>query len=304
MCPSRSSAARAQSASSSTGEALGRRDAAREGDRRHRARLDGRQLDDEARAARLAALVAQVAAVRASVGARDREPEAGAGDPVARDAGAREPLEQRVLELVRDAGPESSTETRTAPSTTCACTRTGACAVAEGVRDEVGDDVVEDRRVDVRVEVGAATLDLTSAVARRRRPRRPPRAARAGRCAAAGPRPPPRRGATGRAAARRATPCAPSAARARCGAPPAARRRAGRRGGCSVCTKPWIVVTGVRSSCAASATKFAITSFARSSASRDSCSCSKRRTRSSAIAGQRSDRPQHARARSSPKNGA
>ena len=60
------------------------------------------------------------------------------------------------------------------------------------------------------------------------------------------------------------------------------RRRAGRPGGCSVCTKPWIVVTGVRSSCAASATKLAITSFARSSASRDSCSCSNRRTRSSA----------------------
>ena len=38
----------------------------------------------------------------------------------------------------------------------------------------------------------------------------------------------------------------------------------------SVWTKPWIVVTGVRSSCAASATKFVISSFARSSASRDS----------------------------------
>ena len=52
----------------------------------------------------------------------------------------------------------------------------------------------------------------------------------------------------------------------------------------SVCTKPWIVVTGVRSSCAASATKFVISSFARSSASRVSCSCSKSRTRSSAVA--------------------
>ena len=70
--------------------------------------------------------------------------------------------------------------------------------------------------------------------------------------------------------------------------------RAGRRDGCSVWTKPWIVVTGVRSSCAASATKFVISSFARSRASRVSCSCSKSRTRSSAIAGHRGDRVQRA----------
>ena len=85
-------------------QALGRRHAAREGDRRHpEPDYDGRQIDDEARAGRLAALVAEVATVRPGVGARDREPEAGAGDAVARDAGPREPLEQRVLELVGDA---------------------------------------------------------------------------------------------------------------------------------------------------------------------------------------------------------
>ena len=71
----------------------------------------------------------------------------------------------------------------------------------------------------------------------------------------------------------------------------------------SVWTKPCTVVTGVRSSCAASATKFVITSFARSSARRVSCSCSKRRTRSSAVAVSAATAPS-TRSSSSPKNGA
>ena len=41
--------------------------------------------------------------MRARVGARDREAEAGAGDPVARDAGAGEAVEERLLDLTRDA---------------------------------------------------------------------------------------------------------------------------------------------------------------------------------------------------------
>ena len=55
--------------------------------------------------------------MRARIGARDREAEPGARDAVARDTGAGEPLEQRVLELGATPGPESSTETRSCPST-------------------------------------------------------------------------------------------------------------------------------------------------------------------------------------------
>ena len=90
------------------GKALGCGHAAREGDRSHRPGYrneltDGRSTTKRAPSA--GPLVAHVAAVSASVGARDREAEAGAGDAVARDAGAREALEQRLLELVRDARP-------------------------------------------------------------------------------------------------------------------------------------------------------------------------------------------------------
>ena len=135
-----------------------------------------------------------------------------------------------------------------------------------------------------RVARATSTLDLIGA-SRPRRPRRPP----ASRCA------------RGRAACGR-TSTASASSRERsssCSTSDAMRARLllerdrGARACCSsasrsprwlsVWTKPWIVVTGVRSSCAASATKFVITSFARSSASRDSCSCSKRRTRSSAM---------------------
>ena len=41
----------------------------------------------------------------ACVRPRDREPEAGAGDAVARDTGPREPLEERLLELGATPGP-------------------------------------------------------------------------------------------------------------------------------------------------------------------------------------------------------
>ena len=43
--------------------------------------------------------------MRARIRAGDREPEPGAGDAVARHSGAREALEQRLLDLVRDARP-------------------------------------------------------------------------------------------------------------------------------------------------------------------------------------------------------
>ena len=62
----------------------------------------------------------------------------------------------------------------------------------------------------------------------------------------------------------------------------------------SVVTKPWIVVIGVRSSCAASAMKFVFTSSARSSARRASCSAWKRRTRSSARPVERAERVEQA----------
>ena len=104
MRPSRSSAARAQSARSSTGRHSGA------GTPRaneivaiaRQTRRKGRSTTKRAPVG-WPALVAEVAAVRARVRARDREAEPGAGDAVARDAGAREPLEQRLLDLVRDA---------------------------------------------------------------------------------------------------------------------------------------------------------------------------------------------------------
>ena len=86
MRPSRSSAPRAQSASSSTGRHSGAgTPRAKEIVRGHdwKPTADGGQIDHEARAGRIAALVAKVAAVRPRVRAGDREAEAGAGDPVA-----------------------------------------------------------------------------------------------------------------------------------------------------------------------------------------------------------------------------
>src|SRR3954469_4172696 len=102
VLPSRSSAARAQSASSWSGRHSGA------GTPRAKEIVDmpsrlagGGQVDDESRAARLPRLVAQVTAVGARVRAGDREPEPGSRHPVARHAGAREALEQCLLDLER-----------------------------------------------------------------------------------------------------------------------------------------------------------------------------------------------------------
>src|SRR6478736_8858326 len=160
VCPSRSSAARADSARSSTARHSGAGTPRAKEIGAIPARLDGRQVDDEARAARLARLVAHIAAVSTSVGARDRQAETGTGDAVARDAGTREPLEERVLELVRDA--RARVLDRDAHGAVDdVCVHANRClAVTESVRDEVRDDVVEDRRIDVHLDVGRIELDL------------------------------------------------------------------------------------------------------------------------------------------------
>src|SRR5690348_10421287 len=100
------------------------------------------QLDDETRAP-LAALVPKVAVVRLGVCARDREPEAGAGDAVARDAGAREPLEQRGLELGRYAGSRVLDLDLHPAWAAVHGDAHRRLAVAEGVRDEIRDDPVD-----------------------------------------------------------------------------------------------------------------------------------------------------------------
>src|SRR5579884_821224 len=110
--------------------------------------LYGRQLDDKPRAGRLAPLVPEVAAMRLRVGAGDREPEARAGDAVACDAGAREAVEERLLELLGDAGARVLDRDAERPVHGRCGHPHRRAAVPQRVRDQVRDDVVEDLRVD------------------------------------------------------------------------------------------------------------------------------------------------------------
>ena len=221
------------------------------------------QYQPEAGAVRLHVLVYEVAAVRPRVRARDREAEPRARGNRARALATREALEQVWHEVGRDAAPFVLDSEPEVTVGLLGMDAHGRPAVPEGVRDEVGHDAFERVGVDERDrarrhvdlhggEIDGATWTISSTCARTST------GSGAMSIASASSRERSSSCST-RFAMRWVCWSNPFCTEFRCSSSSRSPRW------CRVVTKPWMVVIGVRSSCAARAMKFVFRASARSS---------------------------------------